>query len=64
MSIHTDIPSIGLGTYTNNTKEGIFRTLEYAMNENYPMIDTAELYKNHKFIGDFFSEHDNSRKNV
>jgi len=64
MSIHTDIPSIGLGTYTNNTKEGIFSALDYAMAENYPMIDTAELYKNHKFIGDFFSEHDDSRKNV
>lgn len=64
MSIHADIPSFGLGTYTNNTKEGIFRTLEYAMNEKYPMIDTAELYKNHKFIGDFFSEHDDYRKNV
>lgn len=64
MSIHTDIPSIGLGTYTNNTKEGIFSALEYAMEEKYPMIDTAELYKNHKFIGDFFSEHDDSRKNV
>jgi diketogulonate reductase-like aldo/keto reductase len=63
MSIHTDIPSFGLGTYTNNTKEGIFSALEYAMKEKYPMIDTAELYKNHKFIGDFFSEND-CRKNV
>ena len=64
MSIHTDIPSIGLGTYTNNTKEGVYSALEYAMKEKYPMIDTAELYKNHKFIGDFFSEYDDSRKNV
>jgi diketogulonate reductase-like aldo/keto reductase len=34
------------------------------MKEKYPMIDTAELYKNHKFIGDFFSENDDSRKKV
>lgn len=64
MSIHTNIPSIGLGTYTNNTKEGIFQALDYALNERYPMIDTAELYKNHKFIGDYFSENDEKRKNV
>jgi 2,5-diketo-D-gluconate reductase A len=64
MSIHNEIPSIGLGTYTNNTKEGIYDALEYAMNESYPMIDTAELYKNHKFIGDYFSEFDDKRKNV
>ena len=54
MSIFTDIPSIGLGTYTNNTKDGIYSALEYAMSEKYPMIDTAELYKNHQFIGDYF----------
>jgi diketogulonate reductase-like aldo/keto reductase len=64
MSIYTDIPSIGLGTYTNNTKEGIYSALDSAMTEKYQMIDTAELYRNHKFIGDFFSENDDSRKNV
>ena len=64
MSLYTDIPHIGLGTYTNNTKEGIYSALDYALNESYPMIDTAELYKNHKFIGDYFSENDDSRKNV
>jgi len=63
MSIYTDIPSIGLGTYTNNTKDGIYSALNSAIVENYPMIDTAELYKNHEFIGDYFSENDN-RKNV
>ena len=64
MSNYTDIPSIGLGTYTNNTKDGIYSALNSAIVENYPMIDTAELYKNHEFIGDFFSENDNYRKNV
>jgi len=64
MSIYTDIPTIGLGTYTNNTKDGIFAAFDYAMREKYPMIDTAELYKNHKFIGDYFSENDDKRKNV
>lgn len=64
MSIHTDIPLIGLGTYTNNTKEGIYSALDTAMSENYPMIDTAELYKNHQLIGDYFSDNDNYRKNV
>lgn len=64
MSIYTDIPSIGLGTYTNNTKEGIYSALDIAMTEKYPMIDTAELYKNHSFIGDFFSDNDDKRNNV
>lgn len=64
MSVFTDIPSIGLGTYTNNTKDGIYSALDYAMSEKYPMIDTAELYKNHQFIGDYFSENDDKRKNV
>jgi len=64
MSIYTDIPQIGLGTYTNNTKDGVYSALDSAMDHKYPMIDTAELYKNHKFIGDYFSENDESRKNV
>lgn len=64
MSIYADIPQFGLGTYTNNTKEGIYSSLDIAINEQYPMIDTAELYKNHKFIGDYFSENDDKRKNI
>lgn len=58
MSIYTDIPSIGLGTYTNNTKEGIYSSLDVAISEAYTMIDTAELYKNHQYIGDYFYEND------
>jgi diketogulonate reductase-like aldo/keto reductase len=64
MSVYTDIPSIGLGTYTNITKEGIFTSIDAALSESYPMIDTAELYKNHSLIGDYFSENDDKRKNV
>jgi len=64
MSYYTDIPAFGLGTYTNNTKDGIYSALDIAMKEKYQMIDTAELYKNHKFIGDYFSENDEKRKNV
>jgi diketogulonate reductase-like aldo/keto reductase len=52
-----DFPSIGFGTYKLRTQEAINNALAEAFKNNYKMIDTAEIYRNQKFIGVFLENH-------
>jgi len=52
-----DFPTIGFGTYKLRTQEAINNALTQAFTNNYKMIDTAEIYRNQKFIGTFLQEH-------
>jgi diketogulonate reductase-like aldo/keto reductase len=48
-----EFPHIGFGTYKLRTQEAIDNALTEAFKNNYKMIDTAEIYRNQKFIGTF-----------
>lgn len=58
-----DFPMIGLGTYKMNSQERIDNALNYAFSQNYKMIDTAEIYKNQKFIGNYLKSHPEINRN-
>lgn len=49
-------PFINFGTYQIYQKNNIQQSLLTAIKYNYLGIDTAQLYKNEKFIGDFFMD--------
>ena len=44
-------PAIGLGTYKITSKKIIEKSLKTAYDSGYHLIDTAEIYKNEKLIG-------------
>jgi diketogulonate reductase-like aldo/keto reductase len=48
-----ELPLIGIGTYTVKPQEEIDNMLGYAIRGGYTMIDTAEIYRNQKYIGNF-----------
>lgn len=51
-----DIPSVGLGTY-KMTSDELKNVLSYAITHcNYRLIDTAEVYKNEKYIGKIIAD--------
>jgi diketogulonate reductase-like aldo/keto reductase len=52
-----EFPHIGFGTYKLRTQEAINNALTEAFKNNYKMIDTAEIYRNQKFIGVFLENH-------
>jgi len=49
MSIHSNIPQIGLGTYMMSPEEAEEMTYE-AIKVGYRHIDTAEVYRNEKGV--------------
>ena len=48
-----NFPLIGFGTYKIRSQDDINNALNYAFKHNYKMIDTAEIYKNQKQIGNY-----------
>jgi len=54
-----DFPHIGIGTYQAKPQEEIDLMLTSALNFGYKMIDTAEVYRNQKYIGNFFKNNQN-----
>ena len=60
-----ELPLIGIGTYTVKPQEEINNMLGYAIREGYTMIDTAEIYRNQKYIGHFLNNNsDIKRENI
>jgi len=49
-----DFPHIGIGTYQAKPQEEMDLLLNTALSCGYKMIDTAEVYRNQKYIGNFF----------
>jgi len=58
-----EYPLISFGTYRLKEKE-IKTSLEYALNEGYRSIDTASLYANESFIGNFIKENEIPRQSL
>ena len=54
-----EFPHIGIGTYTIKPQEEMDSVLTTALNSGYKMIDTAEVYRNQKYIGAFFKNNSN-----
>jgi len=52
-----DFSSIGIGTYKVKPQEQMDNLLNSAIRCGYKMIDTAEIYRNQRFIGEFFRKH-------
>ena len=52
-----DFPLIGIGTYKVKPQENIDIMLNHAFQTGYTMIDTAEIYRNQKYIGTFLKNH-------
>jgi len=60
-----ELPLIGIGTYTVKPQEEINNMLGYAIRNGYTMIDTAEIYRNQKYIGHFLKNNqDVKRENI
>lgn len=55
---HT-IPAIGFGTYGIKAKADIFSSLQVALATGYRHIDTAQIYRNEHFIGEFLADKQN-----
>jgi diketogulonate reductase-like aldo/keto reductase len=56
-----DLPIIGIGTYKIRNQDEINFVLQKALYNGYEMIDTAEIYRNHKYIGNFLQDKDRSK---
>jgi diketogulonate reductase-like aldo/keto reductase len=52
-----EFSSIGIGTYKVKPQEQMDNLLNSALRCGYKMIDTAEIYRNQKFIGEFFRKY-------
>lgn len=60
-----ELPLIGIGTYTVKPQEEINNMLGWAIRGGYTMIDTAEIYRNQKYIGTFLKNNlDIKRENI
>lgn len=59
-----DFPQIGFGTYKIKEQEEIDFVLKTAIEKNYFLIDTAEVYKNQKQIGNFLKNNIINRENI
>jgi diketogulonate reductase-like aldo/keto reductase len=59
-----DFPSIGFGTYKLRTQSTINNALCCALQNNYTMLDCAEIYKNQHLIGVFLKENNVDRKKI
>ena len=60
-----ELPLIGIGTYTVKPQEEINNMLGCAIRGGYTMIDTAEIYRNQKYIGTFLKNNpDIKRENI
>jgi diketogulonate reductase-like aldo/keto reductase len=59
-----DFPLIGFGTYKLRNMESISIGLKNAIEQGYNMIDTAEIYRNQKFIGSFLKENNINREKI
>jgi len=55
-------PKINFGTYRLGDKT--FKSLEYAFSNGYTSIDTASLYKNEEFIGNFLGKYQVPRNDI
>ena len=51
-----EFSSIGIGTYKVKPQEQMDNLLNSAIRCGYKMIDTAEIYRNQRFIGEFFKK--------
>ncbi len=58
------IPAIGLGTYQIKSDSDITRTLTCAFETGYKHIDSAQIYRNEKFIGDYLNNLLVSKNNI
>lgn len=58
-----EYPLVNFGTYRLNEKE-IYRSLESAFLNGYNSIDTAPLYKNESFIGNFIKNNEINRNSI
>lgn len=47
-----EIPMIGIGTWLQTDKDKCINAIRYALKIGYRHIDTADIYKNHQFIGE------------
>lgn len=56
-----EFPIIGIGTYKIKTQDDINFVLQRAFDCGYQMIDTAEIYRNQKYIGNFIKDKDRSK---
>ena len=56
-----DFPLIGIGTYKVKPQSEINFLLENAFRCGYNMIDTAEIYRNQKYIGAYIKNFDRSK---
>nr|CAD2147585.1 unnamed protein product [Meloidogyne enterolobii] len=54
--VNKNMPMIGLGTYQINSEKIIFEVLDSALDVGYRLIDTAQIYKNEKYIGKALQE--------
>lgn len=52
-----EFPMIGIGSYKVKPQDQIDTMLSYAFRTGYTMIDTAEIYRNQKYIGNFLKNH-------
>lgn len=59
-----EFPKFGIGTYKLRDEETISKVLEKAYELNYRMIDTAEIYKNQEFIGNFLEKSKIDRRTI
>uniref|UniRef100_A0A914NRI0 NADP-dependent oxidoreductase domain-containing protein n=1 Tax=Meloidogyne incognita TaxID=6306 RepID=A0A914NRI0_MELIC len=54
--VNKNMPMIGLGTYQINSEKIFFEVLDSALDVGYRLIDTAQIYKNEKYIGKALQE--------
>jgi len=55
---------IGLGTWQNTEPEKCRKSVEYALNNGYRHVDTAQIYKNEEYVGQGIKTSKIDRENV
>jgi len=58
------IPAIGLGTYQIKSVSDVNKVLSSALEIGYRHIDSAQIYRNEKMIGDFLKNNQTNRKEI
>jgi len=60
----TDLPSIGLGTYSDDNREQWRERVRVALDAGYRHVDTAQGYENESYVGEGIADADRSREDI
>ena len=58
------IPNLGLGTYRITKQDEVTTAIHSALDNNYTLIDTAEIYGNEQQIGNALQTHNARREDL